>query len=76
MCGFAVGTAFVHNGSTGGTDIVAAMASKKTNVSVGRMMLYTDVLIISSSFLLFHEIEKQYLVSWYCSLLHTLPIWL
>ena len=58
MCGFAVGTAFVHNGSTGGTDIVAAMASKKTNVSVGRMMLYTDVLIISSSFLLFHEIEK------------------
>lgn len=58
MCGFAVGTAFVHNGSTGGTDIVAAMASKKTNVSVGRMMLYTDVLTISSSFLLFHEIEK------------------
>lgn len=58
MCGFAVGTAFVHNGSTGGTDIVAAMASKNTNVSVGRMMLYTDVLIISSSFLLFHEIEK------------------
>ncbi len=58
MCGFAVGTAFVHNGSTGGTDIVAAMASKKTNVSIGRMMLYTDVLIISSSFLLFHEIEK------------------
>lgn len=58
MCGFAVGTAFVHNGSTGGTDIVAAMASKKTNVSVGRMMLYTDVLNISSSFLLFHEIEK------------------
>lgn len=58
MCGLAVGTAFVHNGSTGGTDIVAAMVSKKTNVSVGRMMLYTDVCIISSSLFLFHQIDK------------------
>ncbi len=58
LCGLAVGTAFVHNGSTGGTDIVAAMVSKKTNVSVGRMILYTDVIIISSSLLLFHQIDK------------------
>lgn len=58
LCGLAVGTAFVHNGSTGGTDIVAAMVSKKTNVSVGRMMLYTDVCIISSSLFLFHQVDK------------------
>ncbi|MDE6157036.1 MAG: YitT family protein, partial [Muribaculaceae bacterium] len=53
-----VGIAFTHNGSSGGTDIVAAMVSKYTNVSIGRMMLYTDVIVISSSFFLFHHIDK------------------
>lgn len=48
-CGVGIGMAFTHNGSTGGTDIVAAMVSKHTNVSVGRTMLYTDFVIISSS---------------------------
>ncbi|MDE6305848.1 MAG: YitT family protein [Muribaculaceae bacterium] len=57
LCGIGVGTAFVHNGSTGGTDIIAAMVSKKSNVSIGRMMIYTDTLIISSSYLLFHDIS-------------------
>lgn len=58
LCGLGIGTAFVHNGSSGGTDIIAAMASKKSNVSIGRMMLYTDVIVISSSFFLFHQIDK------------------
>lgn len=58
MCGLGVGLAFIHNGSTGGTDIVAAMVSKRTNVTIGRMILYTDVFIISSSYLLFHSIDK------------------
>ena len=58
MCGLGVGLAFIHNGSTGGTDIVAAMVSKKTNVTIGRMILYTDVFIISSSYQLFHSIDK------------------
>ena len=58
MCGLGVGLAFIHNGSTGGTDIVAAMVSKKTNVTIGRMILYPDVFIISSSYLLFHSIDK------------------
>ena len=56
--GMGVGIAFTHNGSSGGTDIVAAMVSKYTNVSIGRMMLYTDVIVISSSFFLFHQIDK------------------
>ena len=59
LCGLGIGTAFVHNGSSGGTDIIAAMASKKSNVSIGRMMLYTDVVIISSSFFLFHHLDKM-----------------
>lgn len=58
LCGIGIGQTFIHNGSTGGTDIVAAMVSKKSNVTVGRTMLYVDVTIISSSFFLFHEIDK------------------
>lgn len=58
LCGLGIGLAFTHNGSTGGTDIVAAMVSKRSNVSIGRMMLYCDFLIISSSFLIFHQIDK------------------
>lgn len=55
--GIGLGTVFVHNGSTGGTDIVAAVVAKKSNTSVGRTMLYTDFCIISSSFLIFHSVE-------------------
>lgn len=58
MCGVGIGLTFVHNGSSGGTDIVAAMVSKHSNVSIGRMMLYTDFFIISSSYLIFHDIDK------------------
>jgi len=57
MAGFGVGLAFTHNGSSGGTDVVAAMVQKHTNVSVGRTMLYTDVTIISSSYFIFHRLD-------------------
>lgn len=57
--GMGVGIAFTHNGSSGGTDIVAAMVLKYTNVSIGRTMLYTDCVIISSSFFLFHQFDKM-----------------
>lgn len=52
FCGLGVGTVFIHNGSSGGTDIVAAMVSKLSNVSIGRTMIVTDMLIVSCSFLL------------------------
>lgn len=58
LCGIGVGTTFVHNGSSGGTDIISACVSKYTNVTVGRTMLIVDMTIISSSFLLFHQIDK------------------
>lgn len=57
LCGIGIGIAFTHNGSTGGTDIVAAMVSKTSNVSMGRTMLYIDFCIISSSFLILHKID-------------------
>ncbi len=54
MCGVGIGIVFTHNG----TDIVAAMVSKHTNVSIGRTMLYVDFLIVSSSYFLFHSIDN------------------
>lgn len=58
LAGTGIGMAFVHNGSTGGTDIVAAMVAKYTNVTIGRTMIYVDMCIISSSYFLFHEIDN------------------
>lgn len=57
LAGVGLGMAFVHNGSTGGTDIIAAMVAKRSNVTIGRTMLYVDMCIISSSYFLFHKIE-------------------
>lgn len=58
MAGVGIGMAFTHGGSTGGTDIVAAMVAKYTNVTIGRMMLYVDMCIISSSYLIFHKVDN------------------
>ena len=52
LCGLGLGVSFIHNGSTGGTDIIAAMVSKVSNVSIGRTMLIVDMLIVASSILL------------------------
>lgn len=52
LCGTGMGMIFVHNGSSGGTDIVAAMVSKKSNVSIGRTIIYVDMIIVSTSILL------------------------
>lgn len=52
LCGVGVGTIFIHNGSSGGTDIIAAMVSKVSNVSIGRTMMFVDAIIVSCSLLL------------------------
>ena len=58
LCGIGLGIVFTHNGSTGGTDIIAAMVAKYSTVSFGRTMMYCDVFIICSSYFLFHSIDK------------------
>lgn len=58
LCGLGIGMCFVHNGSSGGTDIIAAMVSKRSNVTIGRTMLYVDCIIITSGFLIFHQLDK------------------
>lgn len=53
LAGAGIGLALAHNGSTGGTDIVAAIMSKKRDISFGRTMQCMDVCTISCSMLLF-----------------------
>jgi len=57
--GAGVGITFTQGGSTGGTDIIAMIVNKYKNLSPGRVILYCDVIIISSSFLIFHSLEKM-----------------
>lgn len=52
LCGIGIGLAFVHNGSSGGVDIIAAMVSKHSNISIGRTMQICDFCIVTSSLLL------------------------
>ena len=44
---------FLHNGSTGGTDIVAAIVNKYRNMSLGTVLIFVDLVIIGSSFPVF-----------------------
>ncbi|MFN3554998.1 MAG: YitT family protein [Bacteroidales bacterium] len=55
--GGSVGLVFSQGGSTGGTDIIAMMINKYRNISHGKLILYMDLIIISSSWFLFHSIE-------------------
>ncbi len=55
--GASVGLVFTQGGSTGGTDIIAMIINKYRNISHGRIILYLDIAIISSSYLLFQSLE-------------------
>lgn len=55
LCGVGLGLVFVNNGSTGGTDIIAAVVNKYRDVTFGRMILYCDIIIISSCYFIFHD---------------------
>lgn len=53
MTGTSLAIVFLHNGSTGGTDIVAAVVNKYHNMSLGTVLIFVDLLIIGSSFPVF-----------------------
>ena len=48
ITGIALATVFLHNGSTGGTDIIAASVNKYHNVSLGSVLISVDFCIIGS----------------------------
>lgn len=58
FCGCGIGLGFSCGGSTGGTDIVAAIVNKYRDVSLGRVIMICDIFIISSSYLVVHDVEK------------------
>ena len=57
MCGAGIGLVFSVNGSTGGTDIIIMVINKYRNFTPGRAMLIIDVLIVSTSYFIFQDIE-------------------
>ena len=58
LLGFGIGFVFIHNGSTGGTDIIAWIVNKYKDVSLGRLIMYGDIIIISSCYLVFHDWKR------------------
>lgn len=57
MWGVGMGIVFISNGSSGGTDIIAKIVNKYRNITLGRSLLYCDVLIVSSSYFLQEDSE-------------------
>lgn len=59
LSGVGLGIVFSKGGSTGGTDIIAAIVVKYRNISPGRVIMYCDVIIIASSFFVLKSIDKM-----------------
>ena len=57
--GVGLGIVFSRGGSTGGTDILAMIIMKYRNVSPGKLIMLFDVIIISSSYVVFRSPEKM-----------------
>lgn len=55
ILGMGIGVVFNNNGSTGGTDIIALIVNKYRDISLGRMIMYCDIIIISSCYFVFHD---------------------
>lgn len=52
LAGAGLGIMFLNNGSSGGTDIIAKIVNKYRNITLGRALLYCDVVIVGSSYFL------------------------
>ncbi len=55
--GLGLATIFLAGGSTGGTDIIASAINKYWNISLGRLLLMCDIVIIGLSYIIGHDIE-------------------
>ena len=58
FCGSGVGLGLAFRGSTGGTDIVASIINKYRDISLGRIILICDVVIITSSYFVLKDWER------------------
>lgn len=55
--GFALAICFKFNGSTGGTDIIAVAVNKYRDISLGQVLMYLDIVIVTSSYLVLHDVR-------------------
>ena len=53
--GIGIGMVFMSGGCSGGWDIVASVINKYKNVSIGRVLLYLDLIVIGSSYFLWNS---------------------
>lgn len=53
--GIALAICFLRNGSTGGTDIIAAVVNKYRDISLGKVLMVLDIFIVSSNYFVFHD---------------------
>ena len=58
FCGIGIGMGLSCNGSSGGTDIVAAIIHKYKDISLGRIILMVDLLIITCSYVVLRDWER------------------
>jgi len=58
LSGLGLGITISNGGNSGGTDILALIINKYRNVTPGKIYMYSDVVIISSTYLVFGSIEK------------------
>lgn len=58
LAAFGLGMAINSGGNTGGTDIVAMMVGKYRNISYGTVTLYTNLIIIGSSYFVIWDVQK------------------
>ncbi len=59
LSGIGTGIVFTQGGSAGGTDLIAMMITSQRNISPGRVIMMVDVVVISSSFFIFHSLERM-----------------
>lgn len=52
LLGFGIGLYYSHHGTCGGTDIIAALLSHRTSLSMGRVMMVVDISIVALSLFL------------------------
>ena len=57
--GLGLATIFLAGGSTGGTDIIASAINKYWNISLGRLLLMLDIVIIGGSYFISRDIETM-----------------
>lgn len=59
LSGVGLALVFLTGATTGGTDIIAMLIrKKKTNISMGNIMLFADLVVILLSFVVYREIES------------------